>query len=163
MIIASAGFLHEARIAAVLAIVVIVSRKVDRAVAGIEGIVRAEADLRGKVTVVLVVLCDEGQVVTGLKRAKDGIASKVVIELEFIFANGTDAHFARDWIHKAVKAVAVDVLAGGAIGSFVVMMNCGVVIRKGLPERPESVKAIVIVGVPLFYWLELWWSGDWLV
>src|SRR5690606_16213777 len=73
-----------------------------------------------------------------------------------VLANGADAHFARDWIHEVVKTVAVSVSASGTVGTLVVVMDSGVVVGKRLPEGPESVKGIVIVGIPLVDWKKLW-------
>ncbi len=102
--VAVTSLLEVAGIAAVLAIVMVASWCVQVAVAGVERVVRAEANERCWVAVVGVVLLNESRVVAGLKGTKFRIAAnRPVVDSKKVFLeNGTDAHLVRNWIHETI-------------------------------------------------------------
>src|SRR5690606_10955814 len=84
--VAITSLLEVAGIAAVLAIVMVATWSVQVAVAGVERVVRAEADERCWVAVVGVVLLNESRIVAGLKGTKFRItANRPVVDSKEIF------------------------------------------------------------------------------
>src|SRR5690606_13583569 len=102
--VAVTSLLEVAGIAAVLAIVMVACWSVQVAVAGVERVVRAEANERRWVAVVGIVLLNKSRIVAGLKGTKFRItANRSVVDSKEIFLeDGTDAHLVRNWIHETI-------------------------------------------------------------